>query len=150
LRALIAAGAEVNAQQKDQWAPLHLAAQNGHVEVARALIAAGADMSAFAGLAGSPLLVAIGRQQREVANLLVTSKSAAGEWAPQEKATALAISKTFGPSEFATEIAASMPVSTGQRVLLWAARMLWGPIILSFTVVRRLRSWIAARICSSD
>jgi hypothetical protein len=81
---------------------------------------------------------------------MTNDKGAHADYTYMEKATALAISKTFGPSEFAIEIAASMPVSAGQRVVLWAARMLWGLIILSFTLVRRLRSWIAARICSSD
>ena len=44
--ALIAAGADVNAKQQDDFTALHEAAQNGDREIAEALLAAGADPSA--------------------------------------------------------------------------------------------------------
>lgn len=44
-RKLIAAGADVNAQAKYGWTPLHLAARSGRIETARILIASGADAS---------------------------------------------------------------------------------------------------------
>ena len=45
VRALIAAGADVNARNEDGWTPLHIAALYGHTDVAKALIAAGAKRS---------------------------------------------------------------------------------------------------------
>jgi hypothetical protein len=43
---LIENGADVNAVDKDKWAALHLAAQNGHVDVVNVLIQSGADVNA--------------------------------------------------------------------------------------------------------
>ena len=40
---LIQAGADVNEQTEMGWTPLHLASENGRVEVITALLAAGAD-----------------------------------------------------------------------------------------------------------
>ena len=113
-----------------------------------ALIEAGADLNAFARPAGTPLVVSIGRRQQEVARLLAVRKSAADEWAPQEKATARAIAKTLGPPAFATEIETLVPISTGHRVALSVARVLWTPIILSVALVHHLRTWVRARINS--
>ena len=45
-RALIEAGADVNAKEDDRCTPLHLSARDGHLKVARTLIEAGADVNA--------------------------------------------------------------------------------------------------------
>ena len=42
VKSLIAAGADVNAKDEDDWTPLMQAAHNGHIETARLLLKAGA------------------------------------------------------------------------------------------------------------
>jgi hypothetical protein len=46
LKALIAAGADVNFQNSDGWTPLHAAATKGHADCIQALVNAGANVSA--------------------------------------------------------------------------------------------------------
>ena len=45
-RLLIAAGADVNATQRDEFTPLHAAAQHGDVELVELFLSAGADPTA--------------------------------------------------------------------------------------------------------
>jgi ankyrin repeat protein len=74
VRALIAAGADVNARttgRADTETPLHWAASSDDVEVAEALIAAGADLEAAGGSIGTPLDNAVGYGCWQVARLLV-------------------------------------------------------------------------------
>jgi uncharacterized protein len=74
VRALIAAGADVNARTTGRAhteTPLHWAASSDDVEVAEALIAAGADLEAAGGSIGTPLDNAVGYGCWQVARLLV-------------------------------------------------------------------------------
>jgi hypothetical protein len=68
---LIAAGADVNAQNADGFTPLHLAAQEGRVAVAGALIAHGADLNAQEKQGWTPLHFAAQEGHAEVARLLI-------------------------------------------------------------------------------
>jgi ankyrin repeat protein len=74
VRALLAAGADVNARttgRADTETPLHWAASSDDLEVAEALIAAGADLEAAGGSIGTPLDNAVGYGCWQVARLLV-------------------------------------------------------------------------------
>ncbi len=55
VKALIEAGSPVNDKQQGGFTPLHSAAQNGDVEMAKMLKAAGADPSLLAGAGKSPI-----------------------------------------------------------------------------------------------
>ena len=46
VKALIEAGADLNAKENDGWTALHLAACNGKLDCVKALIEAGADLNA--------------------------------------------------------------------------------------------------------
>ena len=46
VKALIEAGADLNAKENDGWTALHLAARNGKLDCVKALIEAGADLNA--------------------------------------------------------------------------------------------------------
>jgi len=48
VKALIAAGADINAKDQEGYMPLHAAAQSGHTAVAKFLVVAGADLEAKA------------------------------------------------------------------------------------------------------
>ena len=50
----LAAGMDVNAKDDNGWNPLHLAAENGHKEIAELLIAKGGNVNAK-GIYGTPL-----------------------------------------------------------------------------------------------
>jgi ankyrin repeat protein len=52
-------GADVNAKNKDGWAPLHMAASGGHKDVAELLIAKGADVNAKNKWGETPLDLAV-------------------------------------------------------------------------------------------
>jgi ankyrin repeat protein len=73
VRALIAAGAEVDARTEAQGGetPLHWAASSDDAEVAEALIDAGADLEMPGGSIGTPLDNAVGYSCWHVARLLV-------------------------------------------------------------------------------
>lgn len=68
---LVAAGADPNAHQQGEEAPLHWAASSDDWHVAAALIDAGADINAPDGSIGTPLENAVGYGCWDVARLLV-------------------------------------------------------------------------------
>jgi len=68
----IAAGTDVNAMNKDGWAPLHEAVTGGHKDIADLLIAEGADLNAKeAKNRITPLHWAAWRGRKEIAELLI-------------------------------------------------------------------------------
>jgi ankyrin repeat protein len=69
-RALLAAGADVNATQHGGFTPLHEAAQHGDDEMVELFLSAGADPTAAAEEAGSPADVAEAAGHRDVATRL--------------------------------------------------------------------------------
>ena len=71
VRLLVAAGANPNAREPGEEAPLHWAASSDDWHVAASLIDAGADMNAPDGSIGSPLENAVGYACWDVARLLV-------------------------------------------------------------------------------
>jgi uncharacterized protein len=68
--ALIAAGADVNAKQQDEFTALHEAAQNGDREVVEALLAAGADPALALANGDRPADVARKHGHAEIAKAL--------------------------------------------------------------------------------
>jgi ankyrin repeat protein len=71
IRALLAAGSDVNEDNDRGWTPLHAAAYANKPEIAALLIEKGADLDAEAhGAGGTPLIVALFWGHREVADLL--------------------------------------------------------------------------------
>ena len=71
VRALIEAGADVNAKTNNDVSPLYMCAQEGHLEVARALIEAGADVNAKGKYDRTPLHSSAEYGHLEVARLLI-------------------------------------------------------------------------------
>ena len=69
----LANGADVNAKRGDFTAPLHLAAQGGHKEIAELLIAAGADVNAKNKYGTTPLHYAAEEGHKEIAELLIAN-----------------------------------------------------------------------------
>jgi ankyrin repeat protein len=76
--ALIAAGADVNAKQQDDFTPLHEAAQNGDREIVDALLAAGADPSATLSGGERPADLARTHKHPELAALLEQAPTRSG------------------------------------------------------------------------
>ena len=76
---LIAAGADVNAKDIDEWTPLHRAADAGHKEVAELLIAKGALVNAKDRVGETPLDFAINKNRTETADLLREHGGKTGE-----------------------------------------------------------------------
>ena len=79
----IAAGTDVNAKDEDGYTPLHVAAWEGHKEIAELLIAKGADVNAII-VSGrkqgkTPLDVAIEFKHTETADLLRKHGGKTGE-----------------------------------------------------------------------
>jgi ankyrin repeat protein len=72
---LIAAGADVNARDAAEFAPLHYAAQEWAERAARQLLAAGADVDVLNGPGNTPLFVAVfnSRGRGELITLLLRS-----------------------------------------------------------------------------
>ena len=69
-RQLVAAGADVNAVQADDFTPLHEAAQNGQREMAELLLEAGAQVNPRKADGKTPLGLALEYEQAQVAELL--------------------------------------------------------------------------------
>jgi ankyrin repeat protein len=69
-RALIAAGAEVNATQQGGWAPLHAAAVHGNLPLVRLLLKAGADPGAKNDAGQTPSALAQTKHHKDVIALL--------------------------------------------------------------------------------
>lgn len=67
---LLAAGAEVNSPQQDDFTPLHEAADNGQVEMVRLLLGYGADRQARARDGSRPLDMALRKGHEGAARLL--------------------------------------------------------------------------------
>ena len=79
VRQLAAQGADVNQRDGDGWTALHVAAQNGHVEVTSALITLGVNKEAQLPTNGwRPLHVAAVYGQVEVIKTLVASQGGKG------------------------------------------------------------------------
>src|SRR5271156_2839345 len=71
IKALLAAGADVNDANDRGWTPLHAAAYANQPEIAAILLAKGADLDAEAhGAGGTPLIAALFWGHREVADVL--------------------------------------------------------------------------------
>ena len=75
---LIAAGADVNAKQQDDFTALHEAAQNGDRDVTEALLAAGADPSASLRSGERPADLARTHGHPEIAQLLERAPTRTG------------------------------------------------------------------------
>ena len=72
VKALLAAGAEVNAKtKKGSWTPLHYAAWFGHTEVVKLLLEAGAKVNARDNYGKTPLCRAARLHRNEAAKLLI-------------------------------------------------------------------------------
>jgi ankyrin repeat protein len=69
----LAAGTDVNAKNDDGWAPLHLAAHEGHKEIVELLIAKGANVNAKVKYGRTPLFYAAHEGHKEIAELLIAS-----------------------------------------------------------------------------
>lgn len=69
-RALIAAGADVNAMQHGGWTPLHAAALHGNVPLVRLLLEAGANPAAKNDTGQTPAALAKTKNHKEVIALL--------------------------------------------------------------------------------
>ena len=76
--ALIAAGADVNARQQDDFTALHEAAQNGDREITEALLAAGADPALPLANGERPADLARKHGHPEIAQLLEQAPAASG------------------------------------------------------------------------
>jgi len=70
LRALLAAGADVNARQQEGFTPLHTAADRNDAAMAELLLAHGADLHAESAKHQTPLALAQARGSHEVASYL--------------------------------------------------------------------------------
>tara|TARA_B100000900_G_C20474912_1_gene672971 strand:- start:205 stop:1074 length:870 start_codon:yes stop_codon:yes gene_type:complete len=70
-QALVAAGADVNARDKNGDTALLLASMNGHTETAQALVAAGADKNARNKHGDTGLILASGKGHTETARALI-------------------------------------------------------------------------------
>ena len=78
VRALIAAGADVNAQNERGYPPLHWAASRGHTETVRALIELRAEVNARDEHGSTPLYRAAQFGHTEIVSLLEAAAAAGG------------------------------------------------------------------------
>ena len=85
---LIEDNAEVNAGDDDEWTALHLAAEKGHVDVAKVLIQNGADVNAVDKDKETALHVAAENEHADVAKVLIQNGADVNA-VPKNKWTAL-------------------------------------------------------------
>ncbi len=71
VKSLIAEGADINAENRMRWTPLHTAIRNRKQEIAELLIAEGADVNKTDNRGMTPLIVAVDAGQKEIVELLV-------------------------------------------------------------------------------
>jgi hypothetical protein len=71
VKELLRRGVDVNARTGGGWTPLHVAAENGRVEIAELLISSGADVNARTKYGSTPLHEAARRGHADVVRLLL-------------------------------------------------------------------------------
>jgi hypothetical protein len=71
VKSLIANGADINAENRMRWTPLHTAIRNRRQEIVGLLIAEGADVNKTDNRGMTPLHVAVDTGQKEVVELLI-------------------------------------------------------------------------------
>ena len=64
----ITAGTDVNTKDEDGRTALHLAASNGHTEIAKLLLANNADVNVIDAVGQTPLIIAVARGQMKSSN----------------------------------------------------------------------------------
>jgi ankyrin repeat protein len=118
---LITEGADVNANARNGFTPLHRAAYQGHKEIAELLIANGADVNAKRDNGSTPLHKAAENGQKEIAELLI-AEGADMNANTDNGETPLDIAIRFNHTETA-ELFRKHGVNTGEelRALLVAA-----------------------------
>jgi hypothetical protein len=80
LKALLAAGADVNEQDEQGWTPLNWAAGHGAVEVIELLLEHGADVALTGRDRRTPLMIAKAADQTAAAEALARAEKARGVW----------------------------------------------------------------------
>lgn len=102
---LLALGAPPSASSREGWAPLHIAAMTGHVDLAERLRAAGASLEGrlLGASGGSPLALALFYGQRDVAAILTPP-------VPDNLRTAAALNRSLAPFFDAGELTARASV----------------------------------------
>jgi hypothetical protein len=135
LKALLAAGVDVNARERGGWAPIHWASRAGRVSVLTVLTDAGADPNLKDDRRGwTPLLHAIHKNQAAAVDRLLEAGAAADGGSPGGT-TPLIMAAGYGQTEIVRTLLAHgadpRAETTGGRNALWAAA--GGGAIADFT-----------------
>ena len=96
VRALVDAGARLEAKEVQDWTALLVACHNGHIGAARVLLAAGADVHTRDKDQQTPLMNAAGNGHVAVVSMLIQYAEARLEDKQENGGTALAIACTYG------------------------------------------------------